>query len=289
MARLETAPATLTGGGRFQFAGVVININGVTDPAAVANRVAAILKKRRPAHHHPDPADGSGLTPRWPGSASPPATTGTTRPRPGTGSTTTTTSRHGRSTGAAPTKCSRTDTGKATSRARRPHRRLRPHQHRRRLLRRLAPCRHQAKIELQNQDTDAWSTLFRGFIASIQWTPYRSREHANVTLELVDGLALLAACEMAPNGDFGDSVDDGNIVFADEDARTLRRRPNPDQQGPRPGRLARRAPRHLHRQRRPADDTVYAPRSTVLSVIQDAADAEFPDAANVYISGPAAR
>ena len=33
-------------------------------------------------------------------------------------------------------------------------------------------------------------------------------------------------------------------------------------------------------------DTVYAPRSTVLSVIQDAADAEFPDVANVYISGP---
>ena len=44
--RLENAPATLTRGGRFQFAGVVINIQGVTDPAAVANRVAAILKRR---------------------------------------------------------------------------------------------------------------------------------------------------------------------------------------------------------------------------------------------------
>ena len=45
-ARVERAPATLTRGGRFQLAGVVININGVTDPAAVANRVAAILKRR---------------------------------------------------------------------------------------------------------------------------------------------------------------------------------------------------------------------------------------------------
>ena len=45
-ARLERQPATLTRGGRFSLAGVVININGVTDPAAVANRVAAILKKR---------------------------------------------------------------------------------------------------------------------------------------------------------------------------------------------------------------------------------------------------
>ena len=32
----------------------------------------------------------------------------------------------------------------------------------------------QAKIELQNPVTDAWSTLFRGFIASIHWVPYRS-------------------------------------------------------------------------------------------------------------------
>ena len=45
-ARLEAAPARLTAGGRFQFGGVVININGVTDPEAVANRVAAVLKKR---------------------------------------------------------------------------------------------------------------------------------------------------------------------------------------------------------------------------------------------------
>ena len=45
--RLENAPATLTRGGRFQFAGVVININGVTDPEQVANRVAAVLKRRR--------------------------------------------------------------------------------------------------------------------------------------------------------------------------------------------------------------------------------------------------
>ena len=44
-ARVERAPATLTKGGRFSLAGVVININGVTDPAEVARRVAAILKQ----------------------------------------------------------------------------------------------------------------------------------------------------------------------------------------------------------------------------------------------------
>jgi hypothetical protein len=45
--RIQNAPATLTKGGRFQLGNIVtININGVTDPTAVANRVAAVLKKR---------------------------------------------------------------------------------------------------------------------------------------------------------------------------------------------------------------------------------------------------
>ena len=171
-ARLEAAPATLTAGGRFQFAGVVININGVTDPAAVANRVAAILKKRQ-AHHHPVPRAGSrarlmagiSLAPRsdW----NDPAPTwdridndynvqswSIDRGRPN--------------------EMSRTDTGQATVE----------------LVDRTGDfdptntggafyggtsADRQAKIELQNQDTDAWSTLFRGFIASIRWMPYRSR------------------------------------------------------------------------------------------------------------------
>jgi len=46
-ARLERAPARLTRGGQFAFGGVVINIHGVTDPEAVANRVAAVLKRRQ--------------------------------------------------------------------------------------------------------------------------------------------------------------------------------------------------------------------------------------------------
>jgi hypothetical protein len=140
-----------------------------------------------------------------------------------------------------------------------------------------------AKIELQNQVTDVWSTLFRGYIAAIQWVPYRTEQHANVTLELVDGLAFLAACEMAPNGDFGDGVDDGNIIFLeDETLDAVQTRINTvlDQAGW-PSALRSVFTGNVGLQR-----TVYAPRATVLSVIQDAADAEFPDIANVYISGP---
>ena len=146
----------------------------------------------------------------------------------------------------------------------------------------LAPM-VQAKIELQNQDTDAWSTLFRGFISSVQWTPYRSLEHANVTLDLVDAFALLAAAEMAPNGDFGNSVESGDISFAEDlDLDAVQTRINLvlDQYGW-PSAL-----REIFTGNVGLWETIYAPRSTVLAVIQDAADAEFPEVANVYISGP---
>ena len=141
----------------------------------------------------------------------------------------------------------------------------------------------QALIELQNPTTSAWSTIFRGYIAAIHWVPYRSEQHANVTLELVDGFALLAACEMAPDGSFGNSVDQGNIVF-DEDLSTdaVQTRINLvlDQVGW-PASLRNIFTGNVKLQRTP-----YAPRSTALSVIQDACDAEFPDAANVWIGGP---
>lgn len=141
----------------------------------------------------------------------------------------------------------------------------------------------QAKIELQNPNTDAWTTLFRGFIASIQWVPYQSEEFANVTLDLVDGFALLAACEMAPDGSFGDEVRDGNIVFAEDDnLDAVQTRVNLAlDQASWPGGL-----RSVFTGNVSLQETIYAPRSTVLSVIQDAADAEFPDIANVYIGGP---
>ena len=286
---LERAPATLTRGGRFQLAGVVININGVTDPASRRQPCRRDPEETRQAHHNPDPADGSGL--RLDGRDQPrprcdwndPAPTwdridnaynvqswSIDRGRPNEMSAPTPARPPSSSSTAPATSTPPTPAAPTTG----------------------SPRLTQAKIELQNQDTDAWSTLFRGFVASIRWTPYRSLEHANVTLELVDGLALLAACEMVPNGDFGDSVESGNIVF-DEDldldaiGRDPATRPaRTHQPGPRSGRLAGRAPLDLHRQRRPWGTPAYAPRSTVLSVIQDCADAEFPDAANVYISGP---
>jgi hypothetical protein len=143
----------------------------------------------------------------------------------------------------------------------------------------------QAMISMQDPVTDSWGTLFRGFISSLRWVPYRSEQHANVTLDLVDGLALLAACEMVPDGSFGHAVIEGNIVYNEDDALdAVKTRIGKvlDEVGW-PGVL-----RSVFTGNVGLQETVYAPRSTALSVIQDAADAEFPDVANVYIGGPRA-
>jgi hypothetical protein len=139
----------------------------------------------------------------------------------------------------------------------------------------------QAKIELQHPVTSAWSTLFRGYISQIQWAPYQTERFANVTLHLVDALALLAAYEMP--SDFGDDFLDGNIVFYEDDTLdAVRTRVNKvlDGVGWDPGmRTIFSGNVGLFR-------GVYAPRSTVLQVLFDACDAEWPDTAVVYVGGP---
>jgi hypothetical protein len=141
----------------------------------------------------------------------------------------------------------------------------------------------QAKIELQNPVTSGWSTTFRGFISSLQWVPYQTEQHANVTIELVDGLAFLAACEMAPDGSFGHAVIDGNIVYNEDDsldACKTRIGKVLDEVGW-PGAL-----RSIFSGNVSLQKTTYAPRTSALSVIADAADADFVDVGNFYVGGP---
>lgn len=144
----------------------------------------------------------------------------------------------------------------------------------------------QAYISLTDTDSTEW-ILFRGYISRLQWSLYQNEGHANVTLDLVDALALFAACEMAPDGSFGDSVEDGNIIFdEDEDTDAIGRDPD--------GRLHRAldslgwsdAMRTINSGNVGLQRTVYAPRSPLLQVLQDAADADFSFVGNLYIGGP---
>jgi len=138
----------------------------------------------------------------------------------------------------------------------------------------------QAQISLQNPTGGhAWFTLFRGFISQIQWQPYQTEQWANVTISLVDAMALFAAMEMVP-GAFGDDYVDGNILFNEDLALTA---------------CQTRINKVLDDAHWPTSLRVIftgnvqllalsvAPRSTVLQVLEDTADAEFPDMANLFV------
>ncbi len=146
----------------------------------------------------------------------------------------------------------------------------------------------QAAIALQNPRTAAWTTLFRGFISSVAWVPYQNLQFANVRLELVDGMAVLGAMEMAPDGTFGDSVTtDGNIVFdAQPHTDGVQRRIGDGitytgvlSQAGWPAGLRQIFTGNVHLQ-----EYLAPPRASVLSVILDAADSEHPVASNVFIN-----
>lgn len=132
-----------------------------------------------------------------------------------------------------------------------------------------------------------WSTLFRGYVSSVRYQPHQTERYANVTIECVDALALLAAMEMTPDGTFGDAVVDGNIVFNQSDHTDAVQRRIGDgssytgvlSQAGWPTTLRQIFTGNVWLQK-----TVYAPRASVLQVLQDAADAEFPGVANVYVN-----
>ncbi len=143
----------------------------------------------------------------------------------------------------------------------------------------------QVAIGLHNPVLDTWSTIYRGFTSRWEYDMYQTEDYATVTIECVDGMDVLAAAEMVPDetplwGDIPPVASTGNIYFPPSDEGSA---------------VANRINRVLNRLGWPnglreiftgnvkIKRTVYEPRATVLRVIQDAADAEFPGVANVYL------
>lgn len=142
---------------------------------------------------------------------------------------------------------------------------------------------------LKNPVTGVTWTIFRGFVSSWDYDLYQTENYATVTVECTDGFDVLSATEMTPapsgtQGAFGDiitSSQEGNIIY----------RENPDTNA-----VAVRINQVLDECDWPTGDreifsgnvglkqTVYAPRSTAMSVISDASDAEFPSVANFYFA-----
>lgn len=137
----------------------------------------------------------------------------------------------------------------------------------------------QAAIALKNPVTDVYSTLFRGYIEDFDYVLHPGQTFNQLTINLVDAFEILTAIEMQP-GQFGDTPPTGNegeIFFdnANVDDRIFQVLGNAAW----PTALATVFSGNVHVQ-----ESIYSPGENVLQVIQDAADAEFPGLANVYVS-----
>jgi len=140
----------------------------------------------------------------------------------------------------------------------------------------------QAAIALQNPVTGEWATLFRGFVEAWNYDTDVSENFTTVELTLVDALDVLAAVEVLPTidiqfGHVAPAISEGDVFYVEDTVQNRIYKALDDAGWPRE--LSTIFSGNVR-----VRDTVYAPRSQILTVIQDAADAEFPGVANLYVS-----
>ena len=142
-----------------------------------------------------------------------------------------------------------------------------------------------AAIALYNPVTTDWSTVFRGFVSEWLFTMDQSADILYVTLELVDAFGYFSGLEMIPgvHGDTAPSGSENDVVFLGEpdtakhvDGRlrdiTDAALWNEDLTDFFSGNVTVRGPK------------VYERKDSILSALQDTADAEFPGVSNIYVS-----
>lgn len=143
----------------------------------------------------------------------------------------------------------------------------------------------QVRLSLLNPVTDETTVIFRGYIEDFDYVIEPATQISQLTLSLVDAFEILTAIEMQADGSFGDTVPAkyaGNIFFdnatvgplGDEGGRILQVLGNAGW----PTALSTIFSGNVALQ-----ESTYSPGDTVLQVVQDAADAEFPGLANVYV------
>lgn len=165
----------------------------------------------------------------------------------------------------------------------------------------LDPMR-QVAIALQNPNDSSWTTLFRGYVYGWNYDYDVSGNFCRVTIDCVDAFELLAILEMTPGtgvasdgGYYGDAPptgSEGDIYFDGFG--------NPDDTTGWGGSTDHVGPddrinqalddagwsatlRNIFSGNVALQDNVYARRDSLLTVIFDAADAEFPGVANCYM------
>jgi hypothetical protein len=146
----------------------------------------------------------------------------------------------------------------------------------------------QAAICLQNPVGDTWHTLFRGFVEAWQYRLDQTRQYMELELQLVDGFALLSRAELRVGIDgllpLPAEIAKGNVAY-----------------GETVGTLSDRIMAILGDVGWPVDlstpavdvysgnvrvgPKAYGPGTSALDALWDAADAEFPGVANLWIGG----
>lgn len=138
---------------------------------------------------------------------------------------------------------------------------------------------HQAAIARWNPVTDDWWTRFRGFVENYSYDFDSSQQVNRLTVTLIDLQGLLSTIEMVP-GLFGIDTTGtsaaGQIGFPIQNMDQRIEAVLGDAGIPDEFAIVFSGNVELHA-------NVYSPAETVMTVIQDAADAEFPGVANAYV------
>jgi len=135
-------------------------------------------------------------------------------------------------------------------------------------------------LNLHNPITNTWHTRFRGNVDEYGYELNPSQVDNLVTIHCVDGFDYLATAEMAP-GIHGfvplpAGVEAGNIFYEDAEVNLRIHGLLNDAGWP-------LDQRHIFTGNVVVSESVYDPGYSFLAAIQDAADAEFPGVANVYM------
>lgn len=138
----------------------------------------------------------------------------------------------------------------------------------------------QAALALWNPVDLAWETIFRGFIDGYVYECDPSGVVTRIQVEIVDALDYLAGVELTP-GTAGHPADaplesEGDVFYKDQQVDDRIDTILADASWP--GVLSTVFSGNVE-----LKSTVYPPGTTALAAIEDAADAEFPGVANVYV------
>jgi len=140
----------------------------------------------------------------------------------------------------------------------------------------------QAAVSLQNPIGDVWHTLFRGFIESWGYRLDPTRQYMELELQLVDGFAILARAELRVGVDgalpLPAEIAEGNIGYGETEGWVKDRIDAVLGDVGWPFALTDIFTGNVR-----VGPKAYGPGTSALDALWDAADAEFPGVANMWI------